>query len=93
MAVNIMVEVSGLGATQYDAIVKDVIPNGQLAKGCQFHVAGPMDGGWRVVDVWDSQEDFDAFAQGALATAFQKNGIQAQPKIVVWPVHNMVTRR
>ena len=90
MAVAVIVEAPGLNGSQYDAAVKDVISNGQLPKGCQLHVAGPMDGGWRVVDVWDSAEEFDAFAHGALAAAFQKHGIQAQPKVTVWPVHSMV---
>ena len=90
MAVAVIVEAPGMNASQYDAAIKDVIPNGQLPKGCQFHVAGPMDGGWRVVDVWDSQESFEAFAHGALASAFEKHGVQTQPKVVVWPVHNQV---
>jgi hypothetical protein len=92
MAVAVMVEAPGMNATQYDSAIKDVMPNGQPPKGCQSHVAGPMDGGWRVVDVWDSQEDFDAFAHSALAAAFQKIGFQGQPKITVWPVHNIVAK-
>ena len=93
MSVNIMVEAPGVTAAQYDAMIKDVWPNGQIPKGCLVHIAGPMEGGWRVVDVWDSQETFDAFAHGPLAAAFQKHGVQGQPKIVSWPTHNMMASR
>jgi quinol monooxygenase YgiN len=93
MAVTVTVEIPGVNAAQYDAIIKDAIPNGRLAEGCRFHVAGPMEDGWRVVDVWDSQESFDTFAQSTLAAAFKKNGIQAQPKISSGQVHNMALGR
>ncbi|MBM2810974.1 MAG: hypothetical protein HW416_1733 [Chloroflexi bacterium] len=91
MAVAIIVEAAGMSASQYDAAIKDAFPNGQTPAAMQLHVSGPIDGGWRAVDVWDSQEAFDAYARGPLASAFEKNGIKVEPKITVWPVHNMVT--
>ena len=48
-----------------------------------------MDGGMRVVDVWESPEAFQAFAQERLAAAFQEAGAafpaDMQPT-AVWPV-------
>src|SRR5579884_2998846 len=31
------------------------------APGIIFHAGGPMDGGWRVVELWESQAAFDKF--------------------------------
>jgi hypothetical protein len=84
-----MVEAAGISASQYDAAIKDAFSGGTPA-GLQLHVAGPIEGGWRAVDVWDSQEAFDAYARGPLAAAFAKNGIHAEPRVTAWPVHNIV---
>lgn len=88
MAVAILIEVPGATATQYDAVISDVFPGGQLPPGLMFHVAGPAEGALRVVDVWDSRQSFDSFVQTALGAAMQKAGIQQQPIIKEWPVHN-----
>ena len=31
--------------------------------GCLTHMAGPMPGGWRVVDVWESEAAFSRFGE------------------------------
>ena len=88
MAVAIMVEVPGVTAAQYDSVMHEVFPGGHLPHGLMFHVAGPAEGVWRVVDVWDAQATFDSFVQATLGPAMHKAGIQQQPTIVSWPVHN-----
>ncbi len=49
-----------------------------------------MEGGWRVVDVWESQEAINAFFQEKLGPALQEAGIPAAPP-QFWPVHNMLS--
>lgn len=88
MAVAILVEIPGVTAAQYDAVIKEVFPGGRPPRGLLFHVAGDADGTWRVVDVWDSQQSFDTFAQNTLGPAMGKAGIQSPPSIKSWPVHN-----
>ncbi len=90
MAVAILVEVPNANSSQYDAVIKEVFPGGTPPGGLLFHVAGPAEGAWRVVDVWESQQAFDSFAQTTLVPAMQRAGIQAQPVIKSWPVHNTV---
>ena len=34
---------------------------GALPDGCQLHIAGPYENGWRVITVWDSEERFQRF--------------------------------
>lgn len=90
MAVAILIEIPGATTTQYDAVIKDVFPGGRLPRGLIFHVAGPAEGALRVVDVWDSRQSFDSFAQTTLGAAMQKAGIPQQPIIKEWPVHKTV---
>ena len=55
-----------------------------------FHVAGPSpNGGWRVIEVWESQEDADRFVQEHLMPAFEAIGAPGPPpKPEFWPAHD-----
>ena len=63
---------------------------GKTYKGGVFHVAGPKEGGWRVVDVWDSQEALDTFMRDKLMATMQKNGVP-EPRLTIRPMHNTLT--
>jgi hypothetical protein len=64
---------------------------GKTAEGRIFHVAGPREGGgWRVVDVWESQEAWDKFLQEKLGPVLQEVGA-TPPQVTAWPVRNMLT--
>jgi hypothetical protein len=54
-----------------------------------FHLAGPVPGGWRVVDVWESEEAFRHFSEQRIKAAVQKVGITTQPRVDFFPVHNL----
>jgi hypothetical protein len=90
MAVAMVLEWPGVTVEQYDAVMDDLGLGGKPYKGGIFHVAGPIEGGWRVVDVWESQEAFDTFLQQKLGAVLQKNGLQP-PQVQLWPVHNTLT--
>ena len=54
-----------------------------------FHLAGPCpDGGWRVIEVWESEEDARRFFEERLLPAAEAVGAAAPPPPQVWPVHN-----
>ena len=52
-------------------------------------MAGPMSGGWRVVDVWESAEAFQTFSEQRIMPAVKKVGITTQPRIEIYPAHNV----
>jgi hypothetical protein len=53
-----------------------------------FHIAGPSpNGGWRVIEVWESQEDAKRFAAERLRPAFEAVGVPPPPPPELWPVH------
>lgn len=89
MAIGILIEIPGGTQRQYDQVMQKLQLGGKPAPGGLYHVAGPMDGGWRVVDVWESKEAFDAFFQAKLQQALKEAGVPPfQPK--VFPVHNSI---
>ena len=97
MADAVLIDFKGETMTQelYDQVNARVNPSGNPPEGLIFHSAGPSpDGGWRVVDVWESRDTFDRFFQSAVSGVVAKLvGEEAlaqgpQPEIVSWPVHN-----
>ncbi|MFD4374045.1 hypothetical protein [Streptomyces sp. NPDC058486] len=76
MAVIVTIEIPGGTREQYEATMRRLSatawwpPEGFLA-----HAAGPDgSGGWRVVDFWDTEEDFLGFAVKA-RPIFQEEGL------------------
>ena len=54
-----------------------------------FHAAGPSpDGGWRVIEVWESEEDAKRFVKERLLPAFEAVGAAPPPRPQFWLVHN-----
>ena len=79
MAIAIVHTYPGGTKEHYDATVEAVHPPGGLPEGQTHHFAGPSDGGWQVVAVWDSQESFDAFMSETLMPALQDLGDRGFP--------------
>ncbi len=85
MAVVVLQEVRGFTQQQYDQAL--AMMEGKLPPGCLVHTAGPMEGGFRIVDVWESQA---AFAQETLQQMSAAIGLTSPPEVQVWPVHNFM---
>jgi len=91
MTIEARSEIQGMTKEQYDRAISQVGDQLRQAPGFIHHVAGPMDGGYRVVEIWASPEDFDRFIQGTVMPLAQQVGIPPfEPKIL--PVDNVVTR-
>jgi hypothetical protein len=67
---------------QYKATVAAVHPKDGLPAGQTFHAAGPADGGWLVVALWDSKESSDRFVAETLVPALSKTqgALQGPPQ-------------
>jgi hypothetical protein len=93
VAVVIVNEMHGADQSVYDEVNPRVMPDGQLPDGCRAHIAGPMEGGWRVITVWDSEEQFQEFRDSTLIPAIQEagHGERVAPTITAQPVHNLIT--
>jgi hypothetical protein len=93
MAVVIVNNIEGGNQDFYDQVNPKVMPGGKLPDGCHVHIAGPVDKGWRVITVWDSDEQFQQFRKEKLIPAMQEAGgeIRIAPEIKTDAVHNLIT--
>ena len=82
---------SDVTADQYDDTIRRLEASGDWKPdGLELHVAFVSDGDFRVSEVWDSQEQFDAFGK-RLMPVLEEVGIDSgRPEIL--EVYNIVTR-
>jgi hypothetical protein len=92
MPVVIVNEIEGGSQEMYDRVNSKVMPEGSLPDGCQVHIAGPTDGGWRVITVWDSDEQFQQFRNDTLIPAMQEAAVEDRiaPSISSQPVYRFL---
>jgi len=91
MAVGIRIKLHGITQEQFDKGHDQINPDRTQPKGLLYHASGPVDGGWGIIDFWESREDFDAFAkrfpEGMAAAGVE---LQGPPDIKEFPVHEMI---
>ncbi len=87
MAVALVFNGVGVTQAQYEQVLSEVNPDGKVAPGVLWHAAGPTADGWKVLEVWESQEALEKFFQEKLGAALQKANISVQPE--VFPVQNL----
>jgi hypothetical protein len=93
MAIVVVNEMQGADQSFYEQVTSRVMPDNQLPEGCRDHIAGPTDGGWRVITVWDSDEQFERFRNEKLIPSIQQTGQgdRIAPNVQTNPVHRHVT--
>jgi hypothetical protein len=92
MAVGIRVKLPGVSQEQFDKLNEHVMGSGGLADGMIFHSSGPIDGGWGVIDFWESRGQFDAFFGSRVKAAIDATGLEVSgaPDIKEFPVHEII---
>ncbi|TMK72818.1 MAG: hypothetical protein E6G48_06455 [Actinobacteria bacterium] len=93
MAIVVVNEIPQGDQSFYEEVSARLLPNDQLPEGCRVHIAGPLNGGWRVITVWDSEEQFQQFRNEKLIPAMQElgRGDFLAPKIEANPVHKHIS--
>jgi hypothetical protein len=71
----------------YEAARKQVNWEGDKAKGGKYHAAWFGKDGLHVLDVWDSPQDFQRFAEQRLLPVTSKLGLKTQPKVEFMEAH------
>lgn len=81
---------------QYDQVTRKLTDGRGLrslsdwpVNGILMHAAGPTDSGWRVVDVWESEEAFQSFG-AVIGPLLQEVGMPGEPQL--FPLHNFVAK-
>jgi len=80
MAVGFILDFPGATTDQYDQVLEKMGLEGHLPAGALFHAAGEGPDGLRVVDVWESDEAFQRFAEEQIGPFSAEVGI-AEPNI------------
>lgn len=96
MPIVAVIEGPGVTREQYEESVRKLTggkgrldsPADWPVPGLLAHIAGQGANGWRVVDVWESEEAFRRFGE-KLLPVMKEAGIQAAPEI--YPVHTFVS--
>jgi hypothetical protein len=92
MAVGIRLMFAGGTQAHYDAAHAVMNIDTDPPAGMIVHSTGPTDGGWWVVDYWESRETFDEFVSGRLMPGLHglgDRGFPNPPDVEEFAVHNV----
>jgi hypothetical protein len=87
MAEAVILEFTGIGSTEYDAVneklgIDPKTGSGDWPAGLDTHVAGYADDGTFVVaEVWSTREAQAEFMQSRLGAALAAGGVTSEPKV------------
>jgi hypothetical protein len=92
MPVAVEMDFEGATLDQYDQVMAlmGLEKGGKAPPGALFHWAAASDSGFRVVDVWESREAFDAFAEEQIGPCTAQVGIEGPPAMTFRDVHGYV---
>ncbi|QEV50289.1 hypothetical protein CP980_34985 [Streptomyces vinaceus] len=97
MAVIVTTDFPGNGPELYDVVVDRLTDGGGFtslsdvpAPGLIAHVAGPVEGGWRWIEVWESEEALEDFSKILGPILADLGHAYVEPVIV--PAHNVVLK-
>jgi hypothetical protein len=79
----------GVTPEQYDAVRAGVGWLNDPHPGGRVHIAAFSDNALHITDVWDSVEDFQAFANERLLPVLQRVGVSGEPAIEILPLHEV----
>jgi hypothetical protein len=94
MAVGIRQKFSGGTQAHYDAAHAIMEVDTDPPAGMLVHAAGPVEGGWGIIDFWESRADFDSFVQERLMPRLHSlgdRGFPSPPDVKEFEVHNLQT--
>jgi len=91
MAILVVGEATGMTAEEDAAAAHQLYPEGSLPAGFRIRMAGPMDGGWRIVTLWDSAADWERFGAAWLPPAGGAAGGAPPPPVQIGPVDTVLT--
>ena len=88
MAIMMIAEVAGQNAPGYDGMLQQLEPAIRQAAGFIAHASHPVEGGWRVVELWRSKAESDRFFAEQVAPHLPPG---VRPKRTVQELHSFVT--
>jgi hypothetical protein len=93
MTVVSTLDVTGLTAFEYRAVMDELGVEQRPEGGIYLHLTTPTDFGYRIVEIWDEKDNFGSFVERRLAPANQAIGLDRSTAITVTPLHNLFAPR
>jgi hypothetical protein len=92
MAIAAIIEFPEGTLAKYDQVMRslDSTPEGSAATGRLFHWVARTGGEFRVTDVWETREQFEAYYRDLVTPAANAAGLHVGDVTVV-PIHNYLT--
>jgi hypothetical protein len=91
MSILIRFAPASMTAAQYDETVSKLESSGDFPPdGMEYHVCFGDDGSLRVSEIWDSQEQLDAFGQRLMPVLSDVGIDPGEPEVMA--IHNIVKR-
>ena len=69
MPIAVVRDIPGVTQDRYEAVRREAGVDESRPAGLVLHAAGPSADGWRVVEVWESREAYEAFDRDQLRPA------------------------
>lgn len=85
MPTLVVIEIPGGNAALDQALREAWHTVSDPGAGNRLRMAGPMEGGWRVIGLWDSREQFREFMEERLHMALEELG-EGEPTIAFWEI-------
>lgn len=94
MAVTMVLDLPSVNQEQYSMLMREaglpVDRSSTLPPGLLVHVASATEQGWRLVDVWKSEQDFARFLKEKLAGSLQSVGLALEDLPRFYEVRNLL---
>ena len=92
MAVAVVMDFKDATLDEYDQVIEKMgLTDGSTPTGAISHWVAKTDDGIRVVDVWETKEVFDRFAQEQIGPYTREAGFNEEPEMRFYDVHNHLT--
>jgi hypothetical protein len=76
-----VVTLPGLDADGFHEMDEEILTDGRAPEAVTFHVNGPTEGGWCVVDAWTSKEARDRFMEEQVKPAAEGSALTGPPEL------------
>jgi hypothetical protein len=93
MTVVTTIDVYEMPNSEYRAVLDRMGVEARPEPGIYVHITAQTDFGYRIVEIWDSQDGFEEFAERRMMPALQELGIDRKTEITVKPLHNLFAPR
>jgi hypothetical protein len=88
LPVLVVIEVPGGSSELDDALTEAWGIERSPPEGNLLRMVGPMDGGWRVVSLWETRQQFETFLSERLHLSLQDAGA-GQPIVNFWEIERV----